>query len=137
MTFDDVADEGLRAACQLVQEVAAALLAQLSDGQLAGVSKRELARRAGVGQATLWPLLGGTLWPRTDTLLRVAAAAGVRIGVRKPAAAGRRVSARGQDGRARAAPRGQRLLVLAAGRRWAGEPVSRAHGATWQEERTR
>jgi hypothetical protein len=52
MTFDDVPDEGLRAACVLVQDVAAALLAQLDDGDLAHVSKRELARRAGVGQAT-------------------------------------------------------------------------------------
>ncbi|SFK85692.1 DNA-binding prophage protein [Geodermatophilus ruber] len=81
MTFDDVPDEGLRAACVLVQDVAAALLAQLEDGKLAEVSKRELARRAGVGQATLWPLLAGTLWPRIDTLMRVAQAAGLRISV--------------------------------------------------------
>jgi transcriptional regulator with XRE-family HTH domain len=81
MTFDHVPDDGLRAACVLVQDVAAALLAQLEDGELAAVSKRELARRAGVGQATLWPLLGGQLWPRTDTLMRVAQAAGVNIGV--------------------------------------------------------
>lgn len=81
MTFDDDHDDELRAACALVQEVAVALLARLEDGELAEVSKRELARRAGVGQATLWPLLGGQLWPRTDTLMRVAQAAGVNIGV--------------------------------------------------------
>jgi|1186.fasta_scaffold659868_1 hypothetical protein len=64
MTFDDVPDPSLRAACVLVQDVAAALLAQLQNGGApAAVSKRELARRAGVGQATLWPLLNGELWP--------------------------------------------------------------------------
>jgi lambda repressor-like predicted transcriptional regulator len=82
MTFEDVPDPGLRAACVLVQDVVAALLAQLDGGSLAGVSKRELARRAGVGQATLWPLLTGQLWPRTDTLARVAQAAGVTVSVR-------------------------------------------------------
>jgi transcriptional regulator with XRE-family HTH domain len=81
MTFDDVADDGLRAACVLVQDVVAALLEQFAGGDLEAVSKRELARRAGVGQATLWPLLSGQLWPRTDTLLRVAQAAGVTVGV--------------------------------------------------------
>lgn len=55
----------------MLQDVAAALLAELENCELAGV-----------GQATLWPLLAGKLWPRTDTLLRVAAAAGVHVGVR-------------------------------------------------------
>jgi transcriptional regulator with XRE-family HTH domain len=64
-----------------VQDVVVALLEQFTDGDLASVSKRELARRAGVGQATLWPLLNGRLWPSTDTLMRVAQAAGVTIGV--------------------------------------------------------
>ncbi len=81
MTFTGVDDIGLRAACELVQDVVVALLEQFGDGDLAAVSKRELARRAGVGQATLWPLLNGKLFPRTDTLMRVAQAAGVTVGV--------------------------------------------------------
>ena len=81
MTFSDVDDIGLRAACELVQDVVVALLDEVAGGDPASVSKRELARRAGVGQATLWPLLNGRLWPRTDTLMRVAQAAGVNIGV--------------------------------------------------------
>ncbi len=81
MTFTDVDDIGLRAACELVQDVVVALLEQFADGDPASVSKRELARRAGVGQAPLWPLLNGRLFPRTDTLMRVAQAAGVTIGV--------------------------------------------------------
>lgn len=81
MTFTDVEDIGLRAACELVQDVVVALLAQFAGGDLSSVSKRELARQAGVGQATLWPLLNGELFPRVDTLMRVAQAARISIGV--------------------------------------------------------
>ena len=44
MTFTDVDDIGLRAACELVQDVVVALTEQLADGDLTSVSKRELAR---------------------------------------------------------------------------------------------
>ncbi len=81
MSFTGVEDIGLRAACELVQDVVVALLEQFADGDLASVSKRELARQAGVGQATLWPLLNGDLWPRVDTLMRVAQAARISVGV--------------------------------------------------------
>ena len=71
----------MRAAWVLVQDVVAALLGQFASGDLAAVSERELARRAGVSQATLWPPLNGELWPRVDTLMWVAQAADVIFGV--------------------------------------------------------
>jgi hypothetical protein len=39
---------------------------QFAGGDLSSVSKRKLAGQAGVGQATLWPLLNGELFPRVD-----------------------------------------------------------------------
>lgn len=83
MSFSGVDDIGLQASCELVQDVVVALLEHVHapDAAHLSISKRELARRAGVGQATLWPLLNGELFPRIDTLVRVAQAAGISIGV--------------------------------------------------------
>jgi transcriptional regulator with XRE-family HTH domain len=80
VTSTDIDDIGLRAACELVQDVVIALTEQLAGGDVSSVSKRELARRAGVGQATSWPLLNGRLWARADTLMRASQAAGVNLG---------------------------------------------------------
>jgi transcriptional regulator with XRE-family HTH domain len=44
-------------------------------------SRRELAQRAGITHDTLNDILLGRRWPRTDRLVRIAAAAGVTIGV--------------------------------------------------------
>lgn len=83
MSFAGVDDIGQRAACELMQDVVVALLEKTGAGQLdhVRISKRELARRAGVGQATLWPLLQGRSFPRLDTLTKVAQAAGLTIGL--------------------------------------------------------
>ena len=84
MDFSEVEDAGQRAACEFVQDVAAAVIAILTPsnqpGRGAPPSRRQFATNVGVGRDTLIDILKGRHWPRTDRLVRIAYRAGVTIG---------------------------------------------------------
>lgn len=85
MTFSHLDDPGVRASCEFVQEVVSAVVATLAPvdevQRHPAMSRRELARKAGIGQAPLLAILHGDVWPRSDRLARIAHVAGVTLGV--------------------------------------------------------
>ncbi|HEY8822750.1 MAG TPA: helix-turn-helix transcriptional regulator [Dermatophilaceae bacterium] len=84
MDFSGVEDDGQRAACEFVQDVAVAVIAVLTPsgepGRGSPPSRRQFATSVGVGRDTLIDILKGRRWPRTDRLVRIAHRAGVTIG---------------------------------------------------------
>lgn len=85
MSFKGVDDPAQRSACEFVQEVVREVEARLvprSEVQRTpGLTRRELAKRAGLGEDSLVEVLHGRVWPRSDRLARIAHAAGVTVGV--------------------------------------------------------
>jgi hypothetical protein len=85
MTFKALDDPAQRAAAEFVQEVVreveSRLVPRREVQRTPGLNRRELARRAGIGEDSLVEVLHGRVWPRSDRLIRIAQAAGVTVGV--------------------------------------------------------
>jgi hypothetical protein len=85
MDFRGLEDGLQRAACEFLQEIVLALEDHLAPRDQVqrheAPSRRELAARAEIGHDSLNDILLGRVWPRSDRLARLAAAAGVTVGV--------------------------------------------------------
>lgn len=83
MSFTGVEDRELRAACEFVQDVVAAVLEQITPtSDLSHVpSRRRLAAELQMDPGTIFDILRGRQWPRTDRLVRLATHVGVTVGV--------------------------------------------------------
>ena len=79
-------DPATRAACEFLQDVVVALQSRLVEADLAhrhstGLTRSDLARRAGVSSMSVTEFLAGRTFPRADTLLKICHTAGVNVGV--------------------------------------------------------
>ena len=85
MSFTHLRDPAERAACEFLQEVVNAIsehLAPVAEVQSSTApSRRELARKVGIGHDSVNDILLGRVWPRSDRLVRMAQAAGISVGV--------------------------------------------------------
>lgn len=84
MDYSDV-DPSTRAACEFLQSVVRALEAELvapdeATRHSVGLTRSDLARRAGVSPMSVTELLAGRTFPRVDTLVRICHVAGIRLG---------------------------------------------------------
>lgn len=83
MSFSNVKDVELRAACEFVQEVVAAVLEQITPtaDEDEVLSRRRMAADLHMDPGTVFDILRGRQWPRTDRLVRMAARVNVTVGV--------------------------------------------------------
>lgn len=83
MSFSTVQDVELRAACEFVQEVVAAVIEQITPTAAADevLSRRRMAADLHMDPRTVSDILRGLQWPRTDRLVRMAARVNVTVGV--------------------------------------------------------
>lgn len=83
--FAHLRDPAERVACEFLQEVVNAIsehVAPVAEVQSSTApSRRELARKVGIGNDSVNDILLGRVWPRSDRFVRMAQAAGVSIGV--------------------------------------------------------